>query len=176
MNQFTLEILKRLKELSKPYIDIRDLESDYDTKSTDFIAAFRRLESDCLIASANTSGCGLRVGADGYAGWAVVDLYVTDCGDAILNPQEAPKEPFTTWLVKPVVVAVSIALILWLSSQAYSHFQPTEQVPAEKDQKSIQYKINSPKPTLINQSSTLDKSSNLPVVSGEGSQEVNIGE
>lgn len=84
MENIKYKILEALAEISDPYADIRKLDGQFDRGSKHFIAAFRELESEGLIKSANTRDCGLEVGADGYASWSVVDLYVTEAGKRAL--------------------------------------------------------------------------------------------
>lgn len=80
MNELKLKILEDLLKFSNPYVDIRHMEKSWDIHSEEFFTVFSELEESGMIASKNTSDCGLEVGVDGLAQWSVVDLYVTDYG------------------------------------------------------------------------------------------------
>ncbi|WP_028876991.1 hypothetical protein [Teredinibacter turnerae] len=104
MNQFTIDVLKYLAEKSNPYVDISTVQDEYDIYSDNFIAAFRQLESNRFIASANTDRCGLLVSGDGIPNWSVVDLHVTDEGLSFLEPTpKAVGTPIKDWLIKPTI-------------------------------------------------------------------------
>lgn len=124
MSDLKITILKAFKEKSTPYVDISTLYPEFDIKSEDFILAFRELERNGLIASANTSNCGLRVGVNGTPSWAVVDLYITEEGSRLINPS---KKYLVSQLIKitehPVISALIVTAIIAIATYIFRYIK-----------------------------------------------------
>ena len=144
MGNFKLDVLQAIADKSTPYCDIQDLESEYDIRSENFTASFLQLKGEGLIAS-NSSTCGLRISADGFVSWSVVDLYITDLGKLTLNP---PKESVTKKTFKviehPIISGLVVAGIIGAVSYLGSFLG--------NDQESSQQHIQSPSKTNESQS------------------------
>jgi len=145
VDAFALDILRELKNISTPYVNINNVTSNYDIRSKYFISSYLRLESEDLIASANTPDCGLEVGADGIPSWSVVDVYVTEKGDLLLHP---PKTPISKVVLKitehPVVAALIVAGILGLVASVPTFLGSDQQ--SGQQQKLSQPKTNVSQP------------------------------
>lgn len=144
MREFNLDILAELKRLSTPYVDINNISTDYDIRSDFFVAAYLQLESEGMIASANTSDCGLEVSADGLPSWSVVDVYVTEKGDLALNPPEIEKPSLVSTITNNATFARVVGGIIFLVIVALL----------------VQPRLDSGKKSPPVESSTLNKSSN----------------
>lgn len=114
MKDFKLDILTELKRLSTPYIDINNISTDYDIRSDYFVAGYQQLEADGMIASANSSGCGLRISGDGLPYWSVVDVYVTERGDLALNPPKTSKPSIISNVTNNATFATVVGGIILL--------------------------------------------------------------
>ena len=110
MEEFKDGVLQSLLEHSNPYVDIRDLQSDYDIGSDNFAAAFLELEQLGFIRS-NSSSCGLkRIRGETY--WSIVELFVTESGKNYLEQLDSDSKKndpnsARNWLAKPVIVEVA---------------------------------------------------------------------
>lgn len=144
MREFNLDILAELKRLSTPYVDINHISTDYDIRSDFFVAAYLQLESEGMIASANTSDCGLEVSADGLPSWSVLDVYVTEKGDLALNPPEIEKPSLVSTITNNATFATVVGGIFLLVIVALL----------------VQPWLDSGKKSPPVESSTLNKSSN----------------
>ena len=131
MPSFKIDILRELKRLSNPYVDINNVSSDYNIRNESFTSAYLQLESEDLIASANTSDCGLEVGSDGLASWSVVNVYVTEKGDLALNPPKSEQPSFISVLTNnatfaTVVGGILLFVILFLFVQPWLNTDQTQ--------------------------------------------------
>ncbi|EJL6264508.1 hypothetical protein CGT72_11180 [Vibrio cholerae] len=109
MEEFKNRVLQSLLEHSNPYVDIRDLQAEYDIDSDNFAAAFLELEQAGFIKS-NSVSCGLKR-VHGEMHWSIVELFVTESGKkylAQLDNDSKNNDPTLArnWLVKPVLVEV----------------------------------------------------------------------
>jgi hypothetical protein len=165
MKDFKLDILRELKHLSTPYVNIRKVSSGYDYKSDYFVAAYLQLESEGLIASENTESCGLKISADGLPFWSVVDVYVTQKGDIALNPPKVKKPSLLAAITNNatfatvvggtiLIIVVSIFVQPWLPA-AKTNSQGIDQKIQENN---IQ---QSKQPSISHQNSTLNKSNSM---------------
>lgn len=123
MPSLKYEILNVIKELSTPYASITKLSTAFDIDDTNFISAFRELERENLIASANSPHCGLIVGACGTPVWLAVDLYVTQFGIDKLNLSKRKFWPIFIKIIENPTASVLIAALICLCSVlVYSSF------------------------------------------------------